>query len=69
MTSPSDVQAILAAYPAAVEAFKNGGELHPDLHDALWDYHFSRGNIRNPNCSAEELIAKELCSELGINYG
>jgi hypothetical protein len=65
----NDIKDILAAFPAEVEAFKNGGELTTELYDALWDYHYGRGNIRNYNCSAEELVARELCSELGINYG
>jgi hypothetical protein len=62
----NDLQAILESHQSAVEAFKRGEALSADLEEALWDYHFTRGDIRNYNCDASEYIAADLAGELAI---
>jgi len=61
------IDQILARFPREVEQFKQGGELDADLEEALWDYHYSRGTIRNYNADASEYIAQDLADHLGLN--
>jgi hypothetical protein len=61
------IDQILARFPREVEQFKQGGELDLDLEEALWDYHYDRGTIRNYNADASEYIAQDLADHLGIS--
>jgi hypothetical protein len=63
----SSLDGILARHADAVEEFKNGGEMGYDLESDLWDYYFSRGDIRNYNADASEWLAQQLAGELGLN--
>jgi hypothetical protein len=65
--SDGGIDQILAKFPREVEAFKQGGELDADLEEALWDYHYSRGTIRNYNADASEYIAQDLADHLGVS--
>jgi len=58
---------LLSHYPKEVEHFKQGGELDRDLQDALWDYYFTNGEIRNYDADAGEFIADRLAYHLGID--
>jgi len=58
---------LLSHYPKEVEHFKQGGELDSDLQDALWDYYFTNGEIRNYDADASEFIADRLAYHLGID--
>ena len=62
----NELGSILAAYPDEVKHFKQGGDLDYDLESALWDYYFSRGDIKNYNADASEYIAQQLAGELGL---
>jgi hypothetical protein len=63
------IDQILANFPREVEMFKHGGELDQDLEEALWDYHYNRGTIRNYNADASAFIAQDLADHLGLNEG
>jgi hypothetical protein len=64
--SSRDIDRILANFPREVKAFKQGGELDRDLEEALWDYHYNLGTIRNYNSDASAYIAQDLADHLGI---
>jgi len=68
-SSGSDLERILARHPEAVEEFKRGGNLDYDLESDLWDYYFTKGDIKNYNADAGEFIAKRLEDELGLSEG
>jgi hypothetical protein len=65
----SDLESILQRHANAVEHFKDGGDMDYDLESDLWDYYFSRGDIRNYNADASEYIASQLADYLGIAEG
>lgn len=65
--SGRDIDRILANFPREVKAFKQGGELDRDLEEALWDYHYNLGTIRNYNADASAFIAQDLADHLGLN--
>jgi hypothetical protein len=64
--SGRDIDRILANFPREVKRFKQGGELDRDLEEALWDYHYNIGNIRNYNADASAFIAQDLADHLGL---
>lgn len=57
---------ILELHAQAVEDFKNGGDMNYDLESDLWDYFFTKGDIRNYDADASEWLAERLSEELGI---
>lgn len=58
---------ILARHADAVEEFKQGGDMSYDLESDLWDYYFSRGDIRNYDADASGWIAEQLADYLGLD--
>jgi hypothetical protein len=58
---------ILSRHGAAVEKFKQGGDMDYDLESDLWDYYFTRGDIKNYNADASEFLSHQLADHLGID--
>jgi len=54
---------------AAVEHFKQGGEMDYDLESDLWEYYFNKGEIRNYDADASEFISQRFAEDLGIDEG
>jgi hypothetical protein len=54
---------------AAVEQFKQGGEMDYDLESDLWEYYFNKGEIRNYDADASEFISQRFAEDLGIDEG
>lgn len=63
----STLDHILAKHADAVDSFKQGGDLDYDLESDLWDYYFTRGDIKNYDADASEYIAQQLADYLGID--
>jgi hypothetical protein len=65
--SNGSLAGILARHADAVEEFKKGGDMGYDLESDLWDYYFSRGDIRNYDADASEWLTQRLADELGLD--
>lgn len=65
--SNDSLAGILARHADAVEEFKKGGDMGYDLESDLWDYYFSRGDIRNYDADASEWLTQQLADELGLD--
>jgi hypothetical protein len=64
--SGQELQQILKMYPEQVEMFKQGGPLESDLAEALWEYYFEKGLIKNYDNDATDKISSLLADELGL---
>lgn len=62
----SELNEILKMYPDQVEEFKKYGTLEYDLAQALWEYYFEKGMIKNYDQDNTEKLAHLLADELSI---